>query len=62
LWIVAGRPEKYIKKSDQTEAIGMKRSEAQVIAKGLEQLFERTLKAEGIYFFDDPSFTPEDNF
>ena len=62
LWIVAGRPEKYIKKSDKTEAIGMKRSESQVIAKGMEQLFERILKAEGRYFFDDPGFTPEDRF
>ena len=62
LWIVAGRPEKYIKKSDQTAAVGMKRGESQVIAKGLEQLFERILKAEGGYFFDDSDFRPEDRF
>ena len=62
LWIVVGRPEKYFNKVTQTEAIGMKRSESQVVAKGLEQLFERILKAGGRYFFDEPGFTPEDKF
>ena len=32
------------------------------VAKGLEQLFERILKAGGRYFFDEPGFTPEDSF
>jgi hypothetical protein len=62
LWIVVGRPEKYLDRVTQTEAVGLKRSESQVIAKGLEQLFERILKAGGRYFFDEPGFTPEDKF
>jgi len=62
LWVVVGRPEKYFNKVTQTEAIGLKRSEAQVVAKGLEQLFERILQAGGRYFFDEPGFTPEDSF
>src|SRR5262245_6997848 len=62
LWIVVGKPEKYLDRFTQTEAIGMRRSETQVVAKGLEQLFERMLKAGGSYFFDEPGFTPEDSF
>jgi hypothetical protein len=62
LWVVVGRPEKYFNKATKTEAIGLKRSEAQVVAKGLEQLFERILKAGGRYFFDGPDFAPEDSF
>ena len=61
-WVVVGRPEKYFNKATQTEANGLKRSETRVVAKGLEQLFERILKAGGRYFFDEPGFTPEDNF
>jgi hypothetical protein len=60
--VVVGRPKKYFDKFFQKEAIGMKRSEVKVIAKGLEQLFERILNAEGRYFFDEPGFTPEDGF
>ncbi len=62
LWIVVGRPEKYFNNKTQTEAFGMKRSEVTVIAKGLEQLFERIVNAKGGYFFDEPDFTPEDKF
>jgi Domain of unknown function (DUF4419) len=62
LWIVVGRPEKYLYIITQTGVIGLKRSEVTVIAKGLEQLFERILKAGGRYFFDEPGFTPEDSF
>jgi hypothetical protein len=61
LWVVVGRPEKYFDKFFRREAIGLKRGEAQVVAKGLEQLFERILNAEGKYFFDEPGFTPEDS-
>jgi Domain of unknown function (DUF4419) len=62
LWVVVGRPEKYFDEIFKTEAIGLKSSEAQVVAKGLEQFFERILKAGGRYFFDEPGFTPEDSF
>src|SRR5262249_29134368 len=62
LWVAVGRPEKYLDRVTQTEAVGLKRSEVKVIAKGLEQLFERILKAGGRYFFDDPDFAPEDSF
>jgi len=61
-WVVVGRPEKYFDKIFKTEAIGLKSSEALVVAKGLEQFFERILKAGGRYFFDEPGFTPEDSF
>jgi hypothetical protein len=60
-WMVVGRPEKYSGKIF-TETIGLKSSEALVVAKGLEQFFERILKAGGRYFFDEPGFTPEDSF
>lgn len=61
-WVVVGRPEKYFDKVTQTEDLRLKGSEVKVVAKGLEQLFERILKAGGRYFFDEPGFTPEDSF
>jgi hypothetical protein len=61
LWIIVGKPEPYLNRANE-EAIGLKRSEVKVIAKGLEQFFERILRAEGQYFFDQSDFIQEDTF
>ena len=62
LWLVVGKPEKHFDLRSKAQILELKRSEVKVIAKGLEQLFERILRADGRYFFDEMDFVPEDKF
>ena len=61
VWIVVGKPVKVLNRRQKEREVLLPKYTI-VIAKGLPQFLERVIEAEGRYYFDDPSFVPDDTF
>jgi hypothetical protein len=58
-WIILGKPASYADPYDP-ERLQFQLEDVVIIAKGIPQLLERIFQTEGCYYFDDPSFVPDD--
>ncbi|WP_190465768.1 hypothetical protein [Planktothrix sp. FACHB-1355] len=61
-WIIVGELMPFMDSTFKKEYKLLKPESAAVIAKGIPQLFERIIEAEGRYYFDAPDFIPDDSF
>ncbi len=58
--IILGKPAPYADPDYVTQRQLFKLEDAVIIAKGIPQLLERIFQTEGCYYFDEPSFLPDD--
>ncbi|MFB2918277.1 DUF4419 domain-containing protein [Aerosakkonema funiforme] len=61
-WMIVGQPMSFWDSTFKKEYKLLKPQNSAVIAKGIPQLFERIIQAEGRYYFDAPDFIPDDSF
>ena len=57
LWLIVGKPDTCKTQYNDSHKI---LENPIVIAKGIEQFFERMIQANGDYYFDLPDFVPDD--